>query len=61
MTTITISDRGAALVAMDMELDRLDLEKETLEVKLENNKARAMIIRKAMIIILEEGKYELQL
>ena len=61
MTTVTISDIGSALICMDMELDRLDLEAEELKLKLENNKARQMIIRKAMIVMHEQGKYECQL
>lgn len=65
MTTVTISDVGAALVALDTELDRLQLERESLyderksvEKRLEHNRARQEFLRKTMMVLLETSKYE---
>ena len=65
MTTVTISDIGHALIALDTELDRLQLEREnmyderrSIEKRLEQNRARQEHLRKVMIVLMENKTYE---
>lgn len=65
MSNVTISDVGHALIALDNELDRLQLEREnmyderrSIEKRLEQNRARQEHLRKVMIVLMETGKYE---
>ncbi len=68
MSSVTISDVGHALIALDNELDRLQLEREnmyderrSIEKRLEQNRARQEHLRKTMVILLETKTYEVML
>ena len=56
---ITISDRAHALIQMDLELDKLDKERELLELKIRQNAVHQAVLRQAMRNVLADGTYEL--
>ncbi len=66
-TTVTISDRGAALIALDIESERLSAEirrwqeeQRLAEQRIERKRAKLRIIYDAMKSIHKEGIYTLR-
>lgn len=56
--TVTVSDVGNAVLAYEMELDRLCTEQAELELKLENNKVRQKVCMAAVNSIMVYGVYK---